>query len=82
MSIETARIEVLRSPSSLKKRCRVWAFRPAWPPHDPAGGVVDYGREVAVMAAVADLVHADRDKAGQPPGIEVIDDDPCDDLPD
>jgi len=44
--------------------------------------VVDDGREVAVMAAIADLVHADRDKAGQPTGIEVIGDDPREDLPD
>jgi hypothetical protein len=29
MSIETALIEVLRSPSSSKKRCRVAALRPA-----------------------------------------------------
>jgi hypothetical protein len=29
MSIETARIEALRSPSSSKKRCSVAALRPA-----------------------------------------------------
>jgi len=51
-------------------------------PHDRPGVVVDDRREVAMMAPVADLVHADRDEPLEAAVIEVIGDDPLNDLPD
>ena len=76
------RIEVLRSPSAIEEALQGLSVAAGLSTTDRAGVVVDDGREVAVMAAIADLVHADRDKAGQPTGIEVIGDDPREDLPD
>jgi len=51
-------------------------------PHDRARGVVGDGRQVAVMAAIADLVDADADQALQAPVIEVIGDHARDDRAD
>jgi len=51
-------------------------------PHDRAGGVIDDAGEVALAAAVGDLVAADRDQAAEPALVEVVGDDAGDDLPD
>jgi hypothetical protein len=56
MSIETARIGFLRSPSSSKKSCKVVLLRPGEAPHDRARCVVGDRRQIAVMAAIGDLV--------------------------
>ena len=56
MSIETARIDALRSPSSSKKPCKVALLRPGW--HHTIAPVAWSATDgqVAVMAAIADLV--------------------------
>ena len=72
MSIETALIDCLRSPSSSKNACNVSALRPGEHHTIAPGLVVDDAREVAVMAAIADLVDADRDQAVQAALIEVL----------
>ncbi len=51
-------------------------------PHDRARGVVADLGEVALPAAVGDLVHADHHQASEPVGVEVIGDDAGDDRPD
>ena len=51
MSIETARIEWRRSPSSSKNACNVSGIATRRAPHDRAGGVVDDRGEVALAAA-------------------------------
>ena len=82
MSIETARIESLRSPSSSKKPCKVALLRPgAHHTIAPVRVVGDRG-QVAVMAAIGDLVDADADQAGEAALVEVIGDHALDDPPD
>ena len=75
MSIETARIECRRSPSSSKKRLQGGAVAARRAPHDRARGVVGDRGQVALIAAVADLVDADRDQAVEAALVEVVGDD-------
>src|SRR5215211_5815324 len=51
-------------------------------PHDRAGGVVGDARQVALAAAVGDLVDADRDEAVEAPLVEVVGHHALDDAPD
>jgi hypothetical protein len=51
-------------------------------PHDRPGLVVGDGGQVAVMAAIGDLVDADADQAGEPVLVELIGGHPLDDRPD
>ena len=51
-------------------------------PHDRPSPVVDDRGQVALAAAVADLVDADRDQTAQAPLVEVVFDDALDDPPD
>ncbi len=51
-------------------------------PYDRARLVVDDAGQVALAAAIGDLVNADGDQAGQARLVEVISDDPGDDPPD
>ena len=51
-------------------------------PDDRAGAVVDDRGQVALPAAVGDLVHADRDEAIEAALVEPVDDDAFDDPPD
>ncbi len=51
-------------------------------PHDRARVVVDDRGQVALAAAVADLVDADRDQPGQAALVEVVGDDALNDPPD
>ncbi len=50
--------------------------------HDRAGLMVDDGAEVALAAAVVDLVDADRDQPREPRLVAVLGDDALDDAPD
>ena len=82
MSIETARIESLRSPSSSKNACKVALLRPgAHHTIAPVAVVGDAG-QVAVTAAVADLVDADADQALEAALVELVGDHARDDPPD
>lgn len=51
-------------------------------PHDRAGLMIDDRRQVALAAAIGDLVAADRDQSAETPLVELIGDDAADDLPD
>ena len=51
-------------------------------PHERAGLVIDDAGEVALAAAIGDLVDADRDEAGEPVLVELLGDDTRDDLAD
>jgi hypothetical protein len=51
-------------------------------PHDRAAVMVDDACEIALAAAVADLITADRDEAAEAPLVELVCDDAGDDLPD
>ena len=82
MSIKTARIECRRSPSSSKKACKGGGVAAGRAPHDRPGVVVDDRREVALAAAVADLVDADQEQALQAALVEMVGDDARDDAPD
>src|SRR5437868_6585884 len=82
MSTETARIVCLRSPSMSKNACRAAALRPA--AHhtiSPEEWSATEG-QVALAAAVGDLIDPDRDQSLQPAPVEVIGQDPLDDLTD
>jgi hypothetical protein len=70
---------LLAVAEQIKERlqCRGVAARRA--PHDRAAAMVDDRRQVALAAAVGDLVTADRDEPGEPRFVEMIGDDPGDD---
>src|SRR4051794_13615698 len=82
MSIETALIELLRSPSLVEEALQSGAVATGLAPHDRARGVVGDGGQVAVMAPVADLVYADRDQPLEPALVKVIGDHARDDRAD
>ena len=63
MSIETARIELLAVAELVEEACRVAALRPAAHHTIAPRAVVGDAGQVAVTAAVGDLVAADRDQA-------------------
>jgi hypothetical protein len=79
MSIETARIERFRSPSSRKNACKVAALRPGFIHHDRTRAVVADARQVALAAAVGDLVDGDLDEPLEAALVEVVADDALDD---
>ncbi len=79
MSIETARIDCLRSESSVKNACGVSARTH---PHDRTRSVIADRGQIALAAAIGDLVDADLDEPLEPPGVEVIAHDALDDPPD
>jgi hypothetical protein len=82
MSIETARIESLRDPSSSKKACRVALLRPGRHQTIAPERWSATGGQVAVMAAVRDLVDADADQALEAALVEPVGGHPRDDPPD
>src|SRR4051794_36402381 len=82
MSIETARIDSVASPSSEKKGLQRGAGAARGAPHDGAGGAIGDGGEAALTAAIGDLIDAEEDQALEPVLIEFIGDDAGDDRDD
>src|ERR1035441_4856268 len=82
MSIETARIEARCLVVSWSKNaCKVAAFAARGGPHDPAASVVCDAGQKAVISAVADLVTAEPHQPVEAVLIELLSDDPAEDLP-
>src|SRR5215217_5258058 len=73
---------VLARPELVEEALQGGAVAPRLAPHDRARAVVGDAGQVAVMAAVADLVDADADQALEAALVEVVGDDAFDDPPD
>jgi hypothetical protein len=73
---------VLARPELIEERLQRGAVAARSAPHDRPGPVVGDARQVAVMAAVADLVDADADQVLEPALVEVLGDHARDDPPD